>query len=1092
MAVSPDENSSAPAHRPGADAPRKPGGVSPRDSGPGPLESISGVDGIVQEIREGLAQISSRELELRRREQEVSRRFQDLKQAARQAAATEYEQTQARLAQQAAELNAQAAEVANRRTRLNDLARDLRARQLELEQQRTDQSLKNEHLRQRTEALQTWHAQQKKSLQERIDAIARKEVELAARLRQTEEDLGRQQAEIERRNAELSARAAKLDEAERVLVADRAELEQRLSRGAALADEVENQHGVLTDEWTRLARERAEIQAASLALEPERVALSQSQDEFTRGIEGLKAEREALRQKEADLERRVQAEEEQRQFLERQTAESRARQRTLEDAEAESRERLAELDARAGQLNEKAAALRAEAERLSGLQSELDVQRARVEESLKGAQELEENTRRWYEDALALPEAPARLPTAEAFPPAALVPWRTRATVLAVVVGVIAAVGWLTSHPPLQRATVPLQIAGAGPSDPEVLAEHRRRLLDPRLLDGGPAGELLAAVWRKTCAGDGVTVTTDGDQGVLHLSVIGRERSEMAQLAEAAGQAYERRVAAGQGDASATSAVPDLRARRDTVVAAMQTLREQRAGNDRALADLPPPAERDEATATTERLQGELNDVSATLNAKRSELAALLSADVPRGAVEPTSVDKALAGDTIYQEDRQEFRAIGLQYRTELSVSMLQLSDPIKVVQKALAQLMASLNEQRGLDPPADVGAVLEQCTADVSRAQGRFTPFLEQWQMWLGSAQNSNVRDDVVELVKLQNTVSDAARRLADEATGVVEELGRRIEALGAAADGGTRAVVVAAVIRGDHAGLKTATETFRSAASKTALSENFELDALDRKLRGLRMRLTNRQDAIGQQLQLEADRAARDRHAARVEEARDSVRGLDQQREEIVTQLVATTQKLRGLDDIARRRGELELVTRQQAAEAATLEARKVELDRQIVAAGGQWPTNERIEVGEPVTDAVAQGRAGGALLTGVGGFGATWLLCALVVGRIPRPRRVPVPPRRCFGRSSVGAAETCMAGECRTRSRSAKAVRILTEAGRSGRPQDRPRWKISAQHPDHGGGSRGDRARSGGRAGAQSVRARSDRYRRADLQCPADRRL
>jgi hypothetical protein len=87
-----------------------------------PTPAGDGINSIIRDIREGLAQISTRELELRRREQDFGRQYRELKQAAHRAAAAEFEQTQHRVAEQIAELNAKAVELAAKRARLNAIA----------------------------------------------------------------------------------------------------------------------------------------------------------------------------------------------------------------------------------------------------------------------------------------------------------------------------------------------------------------------------------------------------------------------------------------------------------------------------------------------------------------------------------------------------------------------------------------------------------------------------------------------------------------------------------------------------------------------------------------------------------------------------------------------------------------------------------------------------------------------------------------------------------------------------------------------------------------------------------------------------------
>ena len=347
------------------------------------------------------------------------------------------------------------------------------------------------------------------------------------------------------------------------------------------------------------------------------------------------------------------------------------------------------------------------------------------------------------------------------------------------------------------------------------------------------------------------------DAGTLALSVTAREAPDARRLSAAACAAYTRWVQTNVGHTELPLGYQDLVRRREKLETRLAQLR-QAAADEPASADEAAPAERefDQCRGRTTRSRIGQRACDAR-RPTRAGLAVLVAAEVPHRSVDPAAVDQALVEDTIYREDREEFHAVALQYRTELAIGMLLLVDPIKTMNKALRELAGSLAEQRALDPPAEIGALLEECATAVSQAQGRFTPLGGQWQAWLDTVQNIDVSADVVALVGQQNQASETARRLAEEDAALVDQIGSKIETLGGRG-GGTREVVVAAVLRGDQAGLKTAMEAFSAAAGKTATAENFELDAQDRKLRGLRMRLNSRRDTITQQLQLEADRAA------------------------------------------------------------------------------------------------------------------------------------------------------------------------------------------------------------------------------------------
>ncbi len=1212
------------------------------------------VESIVQEIRQGLAQISARELELRQRELEVGRQYRDLRQAARVAARDEFEQSQQRLAQQSAELNAQAVDISAQRARLAQLAEQLRARQVEIEQQRNELTLRAQQSRQRVETLRSWQARQQQTFEQRVEILRRQEEELRTRVQRAEENIARERKELARQRAALELRAEHLAEGEEKLRAGQAALAAQLEGGQTLAARAERQQQEAALLRTRLDGERQELQsrAAELErqraqLESERAALEQATRELRREGQQLEAQRaassatqrqltaarealaaqqaavdkaqaeidaerarieaargalaeeqaalaaareahtkqraeaqaahEAALAEEARLQRARLAQEseaqraalaEQRAGVERELSERRsaaerelAAQRTramaeLEEqrsavgraaAEAEARrveqerelerqaaaletarsalaereravaeretelsraqaelaearreherrqaalsageselrrareelERAqaacaterAELDAagarlaqaerelaegraeleeraqriaqgeaelagrsevRESELNAKRCAVEAERQRLAEWEKELLGRRAEVEQALKRVRALEQEAaerdralRARHEQLLAaetearqarqaleaereelarnratrgaehaeLLERVARrereLREMEALMAARGNPRPTtrgaeradrrrgarRALGLAAAVAVVAAVVWVLAHPPVYRATTALQVS---PVDAERVAGHRRALLDPGLLADDP----LAGNWRAACEAGQVTARADVREGRLWLQVAGHDRDAVAALVMAAGTAY---VAQAETPAGAEPP-PGLReamSRSTQLQAALAEARREHEVDTTALASLPAPEGREAAQAEADRLEAQLAAAATALDGARAELAGLLAGQAPAGVVAAGAVDEVLAEDTLYREDGEEFRGTALQYRTELTVAMLQVTDPLRAARQVFDEVIAAVQEQRALEPPPEIGPVLEDCLAQMQGLAAALASFAEQWRTWLDTAQQMDVREDVVTLLAHQTTVADAGRRLSDELAAVTNRLGQRIAALGSETDGSTRAVVVAAVLRNELTSWKAAADALVSMSEKVTLAGNIELDTLDRKLRGLRNRLVSRREAIAERLQLEADQAAQASYAARIEEVRTQVRQLERQREELVSGLMAALQRLRALDDAARRRDELAGRVRQRASEMEWLETRIAELDAEAARLRAGAGGGEAIELGETSVERVETGRYRGAGWAAGLAFAGTLVVCGL----------------------------------------------------------------------------------------------------------------
>lgn len=1083
-----------------------------------PVSATVPVDHLVRDIRDGLAQITTRELELRRREQDFDRQFQDLKREARQAATAELEQARRRLAQQTAELNAQAVELSAQRVRLGELGEQLRAKQVELEQKRTDLALRVQQARQRAERLRAWEARQRELLEERATALAQQEAEARQRIQRAQQDVARQRRETDQRQAELEARAAALEQAEREVAERQTSLERRLKQGEALASEVEQHHGELSvardwieqeraeleraaaevkverarvaREWdqleaashelvaerkrlserhaqleqacaafdaerrqltedrqqveqarrsleterTALTRRRAELDERHSTLEIERVELGQHRRRIEQVSQELKAAQEAVRHKHVELEAHSQGSRHQDHRAQRQMQEVEAARRTLQQEQAAFEERSQRQARRETQLRDQLAKLEAKTQHLKEWEAELETRRTTLAEAVEQAQriqaeahrqrnealalreQLERRAREAHQSALALESERRRRGAAHAASEADLdrrraaleqerttlqaertcrtersaagpddgrrVPrrWRGRTAALAVTAGCLAAGAWIALHPPLHRASIVLRVATSDPARSEALFRHRTLLLDADLLAGAPSG--IDAAWRQACAQNRVTVVAGRDEPTLQLSVNSSRAAGARQLLQAAADAYAHRVENGAAATEPPAAQADLISRRAVLAAALRELRQKQAADETEAAIAADDNAREEARAVADRLEAELAEVTKALEQQRGELAALMAAEVPRGTVSPAEVDRALAEDTIYREDREESRAAALQYRTELAVAMFQLVDPAKTVGQTLAKLTGVLQEQRGLDPPAEIRAVLEACAADLAHTQAQHAAFLGQWHAWLETVRSLDIREDVAGLVNQQSAVADAARRQADALVALVDNVGARIDGLDSAGTGGTREVVVAAVLRSEHGALATVGEAFQAAAARISPTDNLELNAQDRKLRGLRMRVAQRREAVTQQLQLSADLAARDAHAAAVEQLRTGVRALERRREDAVTGLMGTLRTLRDLDGAHRRRGERAVQTQQRAAEIAWLERRHADLDAELNGLLQRQMQPDRVDAGEITVERVAPRPLGAAALAGVAAFGATWLIGFVLV--------------------------------------------------------------------------------------------------------------
>ncbi len=942
--------------------------------GGGAPDALSGqaadVENIAAELQAALATLAAREQELQQREHAMEQKSRRLEQKTRAAARAEAGPNQEQLTAE--------------RTQLDALRRQLIVDGTRLRQERDQLEWQGDRLRRRFEKWRARIQGQRAALRQRGAALEAQEQELAKRGAQAEQQAAQIAAErqqLERRQQEVHQTASEVETRGQKLSEQRRKLEER----AQTAGERERQ----------LARQTAELEARRRALRDEQAKaaeatqrLEKSEQQLQRGLAALDAGRQQLAQAEAELaQRRAATDEAARRTADAERAAQQHRDEALalreqsEARDAETRQAGLVLEVERQEAESRHAALERAEHAFDALRAEREANFTRVRHMLADrAAQLALAQR-------ALLAAPRR--------------WWLRSTALATAAALGAAWLWLGQHPPLFRATEELWIRSESPTSlpadgraswaAGVLAEHSRGWLDARLLEGEQVSDEVRRAWAGASASGRATMAADEAQMVLRLSVVGLRAEAAEELARAATTAYARRVNSVAEDARLPRYYRDFLLWRDELQGTLDESRRRQTADQAALAELPQPEQRAQVVADADRLQAEVGIVGTTLTEQRATLATLLSAGAPPGAVDPNELEETLRQDSIYGEDQRELLAAGLKYRTELTVALLMATEPLKAMKQALAAYAGAVAEQRGLKPPAAVVQALEGCAGEVSAADERLATFVDQWRVWADAVQHAELARDgaeaaILELVQRQNEAAQAAHQFALDAQKSVANDSARLEQL-SAGSGGTREAVVAAVLRGHHTGWKAAVEKLGAAADRTALTGNVELETLDRQLRGLRTRLEQRRELVHERLQLEASRVAQERYAARLAETRGQVEELKRRREKLVSGLLGTLQQVRELDEAVRRHEELIGRLKYTTAQIARLESELATLEEKLADARRLGPKPDRVEVGRSMVAEVPQARRRDAAIVGLGTAAATWVVCVLMLIKLPR---------------------------------------------------------------------------------------------------------
>jgi chromosome segregation ATPase len=933
---------------------------------------------MVRELKARLAEIAAREQEIERRERAVhgpgpvdvlrSERESELDRKAEELAdraetllrqQRELERGRLEMDQRRHELDRQRRELEVRRQQLEERwgeldhrEQALLARQQEAERLQTEQRAVAERLAERERAFRLRAARQRHLLAGRRRELLRLKQSLAAGRREAEEELQRREQELEARRRfledDLSAlreRTGRLDERERwlgeqtealrqerrrveqvegELAAARRELD---SRGAALGEqqaELDRRGAQMDRQQQEIEQTRRELDQMRAELETARRALLGREQEAAQAREQLAGQERSLLEARQALEERRQHQEELATELERRREELELERRKLEEAGRQVERRMdealalhARLESREAELQQHLMHIQTEAQRLQHERRRLQDQQEELAAIRESAEADLVRVRRTLE------RDPGRLAGLSA-PITARTVW-LRALIAGAVAAVLVGAGWLAVERPAVRHCLELTIRQTRTPGPTAVYEHAARLARPEVLGGYLSGEQQQR-WEEIRRSAELSIMPVPQDGVVLVSLrCGPELSAAAgellrlavQMYAARGGDLRRTISSGGGEA------------RDLLVARLDgELQERRAALQQMQAALDQTAAAPSWETLLEGVAGlraGLDESVERLRAVREKLANLRSQDSPRGSVAPDALREALTTDAVLAEDGRELRSAAREYQTELALAMLAVLDPLRELRASIGGLLKVIDEQRALQPPAEIGAVLETCSTAADELNRLLAEFAAGWEGSSEAVQRARTDEQIVALIPQQQASADAARGMVDRIARTLEELRGRAGNPGDGSGGGTRQIVVAAVLRGELNHVADALAAFEEGVNAIDLTHNFRLEAQDRRLRALLMRIRQREEAIAAALQQSADQAAAGEHEATVRNLAEEVGRLEQRRDELLAELAASIDRLQEAAQSLFARGTLEAGLRHQRSEVARLEAER-----------------------------------------------------------------------------------------------------------------------------------------------------------------------
>ncbi len=868
-------------------------------------------------------ELTQREAALREREQAVAEREQRLLPAPEQPSDANGAGSVELRALLAAERESLAAERARLDHEAADLAQRLAEHESIAEERSRYQAALAELADRESHAISRNH-----ELQARIDALLARERDLVAERdtlhAQMSDDRARRAARVEElaaRDAEsdfLRAGAeqqlAELERAREQLARQRQELEAQAAHGAAERDSLERRAAALAEQAARLderarsaeraaaelERTRVRIAAESAVLQQRCAALDEREAELNERSE-TQSQRDQLfeaQQRALDeLAKRLAAREAELEALERELASQReadALQHTEINARRAEVDRLYE-QAMAKQQRAKEHAREADALRRQLEQREAELRRQNLQTVLEREQ-LEEQRSRLISAVRDKESELERRVVAAPRPP--VDPGTGRPLALATGLAAAAVFGlafWLQPTQRYSRAEIAVQ-SGRAPTE-YLVREHAAHLL------GGGFLQHLSApddrrFWQAAL-----------DDGRLAVSP-GEDYVQIAVRDDLRPEQVERRLRAGiAGYQSWLETLPATSwlkpadrvwsERRDALVSELDAVRYELDEYSQQLRETPEFDEWSLIQAQLERDRIDLSRAVLDLAAARDTLAARNAIEIGTVAPAESAVDQALAADPIFTEDTKEIDAESRKYRMELALALVTLIEPIKTLRGASRDVGEALREQQELNPPDAIRSVLESLRAELDEYDARLAEFASAWDARRARVEHPSGGEPAIELVASQQAAVDEARAIATASGAFVEKATAALQRFGAENDASTRAVVVAAVLRGSLNAVTQAAGALSAQTANVDPTTNFKLDAADRQIRGLLSRLQGRRAIVLEQLQRTAHDAAVNERTRLINDARTLVADLEVRRDALTDAVVTAVARLRELEN-------------------------------------------------------------------------------------------------------------------------------------------------------------------------------------------------
>ncbi|RMF71001.1 MAG: hypothetical protein D6744_18605, partial [Planctomycetota bacterium] len=314
-------------------------------------------------------------------------------------------------------------------------------------------------------------------------------------------------------------------------------------------------------------------------------------------------------------------------------------------------------------------------------------------------------------------------------------------------------------------------------------AEHAETMLSDSF-----AGRFVepadARAWREAVRTGDAIVTRSPGSSELKLKLRSNDADRAQQLLQSVWRAYEAHLLASPVDVRRTTRWKEWRRQLDHLTSQLDDVSAQIQQTRSRRDAMPEHLTWDEAISALNAAQSELAEIRLKAADQQRLVEQLAHTDPRPSEVLESQVLAALSDDPVYNEDFKEYAAYAQEYQHEFA-------DAVARIRAALVKLRQSLEQMAGVadrlatpQVATATRAALEEVRTAVGVLAQNVTGLESAWADKLDAVQRIDPVDQLVQLVRAQNTAQDDTAKALQLVHDGVAGIEQRVRALASADD--------------------------------------------------------------------------------------------------------------------------------------------------------------------------------------------------------------------------------------------------------------------------------------------------------------------